>query len=134
MNRTGWTPIRTAIVIALGANLALLAALPDAHAASPGQCTFARGGQPLPPASPRAQADEAFRLQRHAEAYGRYAALADEGDAASAGMALMLVINGAALFGAQWSATPGQLERWSALMLRDAAQLRPQLSMHDRGE
>lgn len=132
--RTAWTPLRAAVAVALGASLASLAAVSNSQADATPKRAIARQGQALPTTSLRAQADEAFRSQRYAEAYGRYAALADDGDAASAGMALMLVSNGPTLFGSPWSATPGQLRRWSTLTTRDATRLGAQLADQDRGE
>lgn len=80
------------------------------------------------------RAYEAFLARRHAEAYGRFAELADEGHAPAAWMALMLVSNGPTLFGGAWSATPGQLRRWTALAARHAEQHGALLAVHERSE
>jgi len=74
----------------------------------------------------------ALSTQRYSAAYGRFAALADEGHAPSALMALAMVTFRPSMSGAQWSATPAQLQRWSALVSReaDAASL---LAEHDSG-
>ena len=82
----------------------------------------------------QAQAMQAFQTRQYAEAYGRFAALADDGDAQAAIVALAMVRNGQALFGSLWSATSGQLARWSALALRDLQQQTVAISGHDRGE
>jgi uncharacterized protein YccT (UPF0319 family) len=70
--------------------------------------------------------------QRYSAAYGRFAALAEEGHAPSALMALAMVTFPPSMSGAGWSATPAQLQRWSALVSReaDAASL---LAEHDSG-
>ena len=65
-----------------------------------------------------AEAVQAFQAQRYSAAYGRFAALADEGHAPAALMALALV-RYAPMFGAEWSATPAQMEDWSALAMQD---------------
>ena len=82
----------------------------------------------------QAQAMHAFQTRQYADAYGRFAALADDGDAQAAILALAMVRNGHALFGSLWSATPGQLARWSALALNDLQQQTVAISGHDRGE
>jgi hypothetical protein len=82
----------------------------------------------------QALAMQAFRTQQYADAYGRFAALADDGDAEAAIMALAMVRSGRTLFGSLWSATPGQLTRWSALALHDLQRQTLAISGHDRGE
>jgi hypothetical protein len=62
---------------------------------------------------------EALKEQRYSAAYGRFAALADEGHAASALMALAMVTHGDSTFGAKWYATPGQLKAWTRLANRE---------------
>ncbi|HEU0201566.1 MAG TPA: hypothetical protein VFR86_14165 [Burkholderiaceae bacterium] len=57
---------------------------------------------------------QAFVAQRYAVAYGRFAALADQGHAHSALMALAMVTYPPSLRG-EWSATAAQLQRWRAL-------------------
>ena len=61
------------------------------------------------------QAQEAFRAGRHAAAYGRFAALADAGHAPSAEVALVMWRHGRMLFGTDWAASPGQVQRWASL-------------------
>jgi hypothetical protein len=61
---------------------------------------------------------DVFRRQRYAAAYGRFARLADAGHIPSAQLALMMYRNGPLLFGNNWDATPEQLERWSALVIK----------------
>jgi hypothetical protein len=61
----------------------------------------------------------ALSTQRYSAAYGRFAALADQGHAPSALMALAMVTYRPSMSGAQWSATPAQLQRWSALVARE---------------
>jgi hypothetical protein len=82
----------------------------------------------------QAQAVQAFQALQYADAYGRFAALADEGDAPSALLALAMVRHGPALFRSEWSATHGQLQRWSALALQDLREHGPLIAAHDRGE
>lgn len=95
-------------------------------------------GAPLGPAHPDASLTlaqrhtEAMRCLRQGEfaaAYGRFAALADEGHAPAAYLALALLRNGVAQFGSQWSATPGQLQRWGALLQRDLNAEAPNLDI-----
>jgi hypothetical protein len=138
MNRSesprAWLAVRTVAAMALSAIAATLIALAPARA----------GAAPRPPAGGQAEAPpatvleqraiEAFLARRFAEAYGRFAELADQGHAPSAWMALMLVSNGPAQFGADWSATPGQLQRWNALATRHAQERSVRIPVHDRGE
>lgn len=81
-----------------------------------------------------ADAVQSFQEQRYAEAYGRFAELADGGHAASALMALAMVCHGTSVFGTAWSATPGQIERWSRLAAIEVGQRGPMIAEHDRGE
>jgi len=66
-------------------------------------------------ASNLAEATRAFRERRFPAAYGRFAALADAGHAPSAEISLVMWRHGRDLFGSDWSATPLQLRRWTAL-------------------
>lgn len=86
------------------------------------------------PSAQQQAAMQAFQAQRYAIAYGRFAQLADEGDASSALIALTMVRHGPALFGSPWSATPGQLQRWSAMAIREVQQRAALIAEHDRGE
>lgn len=75
-----------------------------------------------------------FRQQHFAVAYGRFAELADEGHAPSALLALAMVRHGPALFGGQWSASAGQLRRWSAMANSDLRDQAPRISGYERVE
>jgi hypothetical protein len=81
-----------------------------------------------------AQVHTLFLARRYAEAYGRYAELADAGDPAAASIALVMVTHGPALFGSDWSATRAQLQRWSALAQQFATQREISIAAHERGE
>ena len=52
----------------------------------------------------------------------------------AASMALAMVVHGPALFGSDWSATNGQLQRWNALAQQFAACARRFDLAQDRGE
>jgi len=80
------------------------------------------------------RAVQALRAQDYAGAYGRFADLADAGHAPSAHWALAMVGQGQAVFGSEWSATQGQLRRWSALSAREALDRTDLIPEHDRGE
>jgi hypothetical protein len=105
---------------------------------------IAEAGAPARPSSARmreapalpstSQVHTLFIARRYAEAYGRYADLADDGDPAAASIALAMVMHGPALFGSDWSATSGQLQRWSALAQRFALQREASIVAQDRGE
>ena len=82
----------------------------------------------------QALAVQAFQAHNYPIAYGRFAELADGGDAASALMALAMVRHGPSMFGSDWSITPGQVERWSAIALRDVRIYGTTIAQHDRGE
>lgn len=86
-------------------------------------CTVALAALVTMNAAPAAAvgADDAFvaAMQRYDEgryalAYGRLVALADAGHPEAARVALMMLRYGPQLFGAAWSATPGQVDRWLA--------------------
>jgi hypothetical protein len=76
----------------------------------------------------------ALSTQRYSAAYGRFAALADEGHAPSALMALAIVTYRPSMSGVEWSATPAQLQRWSALVAREAHAHASLITEHDRTE
>jgi hypothetical protein len=119
---------------AMGAIGAALFALSTAQAGALSRTPSERQAEAPPMAVLEQRANEAFRARRFAEAYGRFAELADKGHAPSAWMALMLVANGPAQFGGEWSATPGQLQRWNALAARHAQDRSVRIPVHDRGE
>jgi hypothetical protein len=87
-----------------------------------------------PALAPISQVHSLFMDRRYAQAYGRYAELADAGDPAAASMALAMVMHSAAVFGSDWSATSGQLQRWSALAQQFALQRERSIVAQDRGE
>ena len=87
-----------------------------------------------PAQAPSSQPHSLFLDHRYAEAYGRYAGLADAGDPVAASMALTMVMHGPALFGSDWSATSGQLQRWNALAKQFAERREGSIVAHDRGE
>jgi hypothetical protein len=60
-----------------------------------------------------AAAVDSFREGRFAEAYGRFAALADAGHGPAARYALWMCEHGRALFGSDWDCGPDQLVEWS---------------------
>lgn len=105
-----------------------------------GKATAALSGQRSSPIAGaeqmrrQAQAMQAFRNGQVADAYGRFVALADAGDAGSALMALAMVRHGPALYGSEWSITEGQLRRWSAIAFDDVQRRGAQIAAHDRGE
>ena len=80
-----------------------------------------------------ADAVAAFQAQRYSAAYGRFAGLADEGHAPSALMALALV-RYAPVFGAEWSASPAQMQDWTVLAMQDMRVAGALIARHDRGE
>jgi hypothetical protein len=60
-----------------------------------------------------------YRAGHHAGAYGRFAQLADRGHVESARIAGTLYRHGIALHGADWFASPSQLEHWDRLVRAD---------------
>lgn len=87
-----------------------------------------------PALAPTSQVHTLFLARRYAQAYGRYADLADAGDPAAASMALAMVLHGPALFGSDWSATSAQLQRWSALAEQFVLQREGSIVAQERGE
>lgn len=124
----------TVAAMALSAIAATLLALSTAQAGATPRPPAGRHAEAPPTSVLEQRANEAFLARRYAEAYGRFAELADEGHVPSAWMALMLVSNGPAQFGGEWSATPGQLRRWSALAARHVQEASVRIPAHDRGE
>ena len=76
----------------------------------------------------------ALGTQRYSAAYGRFAALADEGHSPSALMALAMVTYRPSMSGAQWLVTPAQLQRWSALVAREVRENDSLIAEYPRGE
>ena len=117
---------------------ALTVAVPLMVAGATAVAAATAGSEEFDPVGPqcmqRQAALQAFRAQRYATAYGRFAQLADEGDAPSALIALAMVRHGPSMFGSEWSATPGQLERWSAMAAQDVRERGLLIADHDRGE
>ena len=74
----------------------------------------------------------ALGTQRYSAAYGRFAALADEGHSPSALMALAMVTYRPSRSGAaQWSVTSAQLQRWSELVAIDVHARASLIAEHD---
>jgi hypothetical protein len=82
----------------------------------------------------QALAVQAFQARQYPMAYGRFAELADAGDAPSALMALAMMRHGPTVFGSEWSITPGQVQRWSELALHEVREHGTAIAQHDRGE
>lgn len=119
--------MRNAIVLSLSLSLSLAGCLQEVPV---------ERGPILPTAEPQArfeQAQRVFRLGRHAGAYGRFAALADAGHVPSAQIALVMQRHGSGLFGSDWSATPAQQQRWTALVV-NAARQRIDVEDNERGD
>lgn len=118
---------------AIGVILAVAGAVAVAIAASAAPPPVSRTqADPILPT--RADAVQALLAARYATAYGRFAALADNGDASSALLALALVSEGPSIFGSEWSATPGQLRRWSALAIQGVHEHTPQITGQVSGD
>jgi hypothetical protein len=79
------------------------------------------------------QALQSFRDQRYAGAFARFARLADAGHVPSAQIATVMVQHGVALFGSDWAVTPGQQQRWNALLI-NAARGRSAFLDNERGD
>jgi hypothetical protein len=60
-----------------------------------------------------AEAAESMRTGRFAEAYGRFVALADEGNVDAGRIALVMHRYGPAVFGSAWDASGEQLAEWT---------------------
>jgi hypothetical protein len=96
---------------------------------------IAAGPTPDRPTMPRVEfaptfsaAAESLRAGRHAEAYGRFVVLADEGDVDAARIALLLHRFGPDVFGSAWDASVEQVVEWTrwseAATAKELAQLR----------
>jgi hypothetical protein len=60
-----------------------------------------------------AYAQSLYQQQKWAGAYGRFANLADHGNAEAACIALFMVSHGPSLYKHAWSASQGQIQVWS---------------------
>jgi hypothetical protein len=123
-------PFRSAPLLAVCA-MALVVAVAVAATGARSQQSFAIHGLH---AQRHAEAAQDLLAQRYAQAYGRFAQLADEGHEPSALMALAMVCHGPSMFGSEWSATPGQLRRWSAMAVHEVQEHGLLIAEHDRGE
>jgi hypothetical protein len=94
----------------LGAAALQIAALQRIGAALSARLT----SPPVLYATTFADAAGSLRAGRHAEAYGRFVALADEGDVDAARIALVMHRYGPELFGSEWDASGEQLAAWTA--------------------
>lgn len=56
-----------------------------------------------------------YRQGKLAGAYGRFAALADQGHAEAARIALFMLRHGAQMYGSDWGASQPQIDRWTKL-------------------
>ncbi|MEO8122747.1 MAG: hypothetical protein ABI633_01730 [Burkholderiales bacterium] len=88
---------------ALGCSLASGMAGAQAVAAPPDELAFAA-------------AQEAYDISHWAEAHAAFAALADQGDAESARIALQMWRQGQVLYGRAFEVTPEQAQRWRLLL------------------
>jgi hypothetical protein len=123
----------TIFMCSLAAGAATLGAVARSGESAPARRADA-GLREAPSPAPVSQADTLFMERRFAEAYGRYAERADAGDRAAASMALAMVVNGPTLFGSDWSATSGQLQRWNTLARQFAEERELSTLSQDRGE
>jgi hypothetical protein len=57
-----------------------------------------------------------YRSAQFSAAYGRFRAMANQGDMESASIALFMLSNGERLYGTKWSTTPSESSRWLALV------------------
>lgn len=102
----------TALALALACVLPILAhAQRDAVASTHPNAKHAQGYQ---------LAIDSFKAGRYANAYGRAAERADAGHVPSARLALLIVQNGPSHFNTEFSATAGQVARWTALVVNAA--------------
>jgi hypothetical protein len=90
--------------------------------------TPAPGGKAVEPGRPPpaafaptfASAAGSLRVGRNAEAYGRFVALADDGDVDAARFALLMHRYGPTVFGSAWDASPEQVADWARWSARAA--------------
>lgn len=61
---------------------------------------------------------EQYKQGRWSAAYGRFVALADQGHAEAARIALLMLRHGAKMYGHDWSASQPQINEWMKLALQ----------------
>lgn len=82
-----------------------------------------RGGAPVSQIDPAfTHAVTHYRQGRWSGAYGRFAQLADQGNAEAARIALFMLRNGEQLYRSGWGASQDQIDSWIALASRNAIQ------------
>ena len=124
--RTPLSRARLCLAVVAGGGLAALltATLQRMDAAVPrpalSPAPITASPSPHRPAMPRTEfgptfagAAESLRTGRYAEAYGRFVALADEGDVDAARIALVMHRFGPEVFGSDWDASVEQLVEWT---------------------
>lgn len=124
-------PMLAVMALTIGAALIASATAKATVALSPARAIQVAGAEQM---RRQVLAAQAFQAREYATAYGRFAELADTGDAPSALMALAMLRHGPSMFGSDWSITPGQVQRWSAIALQDVRDYGLAIAMHDRGE
>jgi hypothetical protein len=70
------------------------------------------------------EAMDLYSLGKWAAAYGRFAALADQGHAEAARIALLMLRHGSKLYGASWGASQPQINQWMKLALQRMEELK----------
>lgn len=76
------------------------------------------------------EAVQQYRAGHLSDAFGRFFALASEGDADAARIALFMHQYGPVLYGRYWDAAPHEVARWQALQDRPAAHSQPSFRPH----
>jgi hypothetical protein len=59
-----------------------------------------------------------YRQGHWSGAYGRFAALADQGHAEAARIALLMLRHGSKMYGHEWAASQPQIDQWMKLTLQ----------------
>lgn len=67
----------------------------------------------------------AFKSGRHADAYGRFVELANDGDTDAARVSLFMVRYGPLLYGSHWDATADEERYWARIASRDTGRPLP---------
>lgn len=64
-----------------------------------------------------------YKQGKWSGAYGRFATLADHGHAEAARIALIMLRNGATMYGSDWGASQPQIQQWTKLAVQRTAPL-----------
>lgn len=89
-----------------------------------GTATAATAADAAKPETAFTEAMAQYKQGKWSGAYGRFAALADQGHTEAARIALIMLRHGLTMYGSDWGASQPQIDQWTKLALQRAEPLR----------